>query len=222
MTKGKATLRFIGSLIWFAGICYMFWLLRVVPQGGWHDNADILKLGDKFEAFMSIGFLGLLQSAAFAKIFFGCLNDGLNTRYDDVYTDSSGREVKREMNADATISGCLVSLIVGFFLMFVASAVASPFVFCYNLYNFIDAWTRETVVAGFFKLVAILLVCAALAGTYFGGKWMYAQIDEVSKYKEMMRENRRGACGSFDDLEWRLAKTFSRSALDFAEVYVLQ
>ena len=138
MTKGKATLRLIGSLIWLAGICYIFWIMRVVPQGGWYDNADVLKFGDKFEAFMSIGFLGLLQSAAFAKIFFSCLNSGLNTRYDDVYTDSSGREVKREMNADATMGGCFMSLILGFVLMFVASAIASPFVFCYNLYHFIE------------------------------------------------------------------------------------
>ncbi len=195
MTKGKATLRFLGSLIWLAGICYIFWLMRVVPHGGWHDNADVLKMGDKFEAFMSIGFLGLLQSAAFARIFFSCLNSGLNTRYDNVYTDSSGREVKREMNADATMGGCFMSLIVGFLLMFVTSAIASPFVFCYNLYHFIEAWTRETALAGFFKLLAILLVCASLAGTYFGGKWLYSQIDEVSKYKEQMRARQRNTYG---------------------------
>lgn len=193
MAKGKATLRFIGSLIWLAGICYIFWIMRVVPQGGWHDNADVLKMGDKFEAFMSIGFLGLLQSAAFARIFFSCLNSGLNTRYDNVYTDSSGREVKREMNADATMGGCFMSLILGFVLMFVASAIASPFVFCYNLYHFIDAWTRETALAGFFKLIAVLLVCASLAGTYFGGKWLYAQIDEVSRYKGSMHVRQRNS-----------------------------
>jgi len=169
--------------------------MRVVPQGGWHDNEAVLKMGDKFEAFMSIGFLGLLQSAAFARMFFSCLNNGLNTRYDDVYTDSSGREVKREMNAEATMGGCFMSLIVGFVLMFVTSAIASPFVFCYNLYHFIEAWTRETALAGFFRLLAVLLVGASLAGTYFGGKWLYAQIDEVSKYKEMMRACQRKSYG---------------------------
>ena len=79
--------------------------------------------------------------------------------------------------------------------MFVTSAIASPFVFCYNLYHFIGAWTRETAFAGFFKLLAVLLVCASLAGTYFGGKWLYVQIDEVSKYKEMMRARQRNTYG---------------------------
>ena len=79
--------------------------------------------------------------------------------------------------------------------MFVTSAIASPFVFCYNLYHFIGAWTRETAFAGFFKLLAVLLVCVSLAGTYLGGKWLYSQIDEVSKYKEQMRTRQRNTYG---------------------------
>lgn len=190
MTKSQATIRFIGSLIWLAGILYLFNLMSVVPHGGWHDNSEVLEFGDKFQFFMSIGLAGLFQSAAFVKVFFGMLDHGLNTHYEDVYKDSSGREVKREYNTEATASGCLMSFIVGLLLMFVCSAIASPFVFCYNLCHFIDAWTRDTSAAGFFKLVAVILVIATLAGTYFGGKWLYAQVDEVGKYKDAVREQK--------------------------------
>lgn len=195
MTKGKATLRFIGSIIWFAGICYMFWLLREVPHGGWYDNEKILRLGNKSDVFFAIGFLGLFQSAAFVKMFLGCVNNGFNTRYDDVYTDSSGREVKREMNADATMGGCFLSMAIGILLMFVISAFASPIVFCYNLYNFIDAWSRETRLAGFFKFIAVVLVVASVVGTYFGGKWLYTQIDEIYRYKEKMHRKQQQTYG---------------------------
>ena len=185
MSRLKATLRFIGSLVWLAGIGYIIYILRVVPlDDGWKTSRDVLYFGDKFNTFMTIGFLGLLQSSAFVRTFFSCVGDGLNTRYDNVYYNSSGQEVGRETDHETTMMGCFMSIIIGFLLMFVTSALAAPFVFCYNLYHFINAWTWNSSHAGVFKFIAILLVCATLAGEFFAGKWLYEQVNTVCQYNK--------------------------------------
>ena len=183
MTKARATIRFVGSLIWLAGIGYLFYIVQVVSQGGGDPDRDILFFGDKFNVIMCIGFVGLLQSSVFVKTFFGCVFGGLNTRVDNVYIDAAGREVEREMDGGSTLIGWIFSFFLGFILMFVTSALGGPFVFCYNLFHFFDAWTRETSFAFLFRFISILLICGMLAATYFGGKWLYIQVDAIGHYK---------------------------------------
>ena len=191
MTKTRATFRFIGSLIWLAGMCYLFWLLSMVPKGGWHDNPTIVRMGERIVAIIMFGIPGLFQSAAFVKIFFFFQNMESNTKYYDVYTDSSGFEVGRSVSGEGKLLGCLLSFLLGLFLMLATSIVASPFVFCYNLYNFIAAWTRDTFLSALFKFIAILLICAFLVVTYLSGRWMFEQLQVVREYYVQGRANAR-------------------------------
>ena len=192
MSRLVATIRLIGSLVWLVAMGYQFNALRIVPQDGWEtDQAFLRQFGDKFQVFMTIGFVGLLQSATFIKTFFSCIGDGFNTRYDNVYVDSSGYEVRREMNGESTLMGWLMSIIIGFLLMFVMSALASPFVFCFNIYHFIEAWTRDTSWSNVFKIMAILIVCSTLVGEYFAGKWFYTQVNTVCQYQKARRVERQ-------------------------------
>ena len=71
MSRLVATIRLIGSLVWLVAMGYQFNALRIVPQGGWEtDQAFLRQFGDKFQVFMTIGFVGLLQSATFIKTIF--------------------------------------------------------------------------------------------------------------------------------------------------------
>ena len=195
ITKFKATYRFIISLIWLAGIGRIFWVMRAVPQGGWQNNSEVLSIGGTWGVVMLFALLGVFQSlfqgVAFIKfaastVFSFMLSGSKSTLY-DVYYDSGGNEVHREVS-DAN-GGCCMDIVLGLLFTVASALVASPFVFCYNFYNFMTAWTRNTFLEGFFKLITFLLICAFLVATVLGCKWLYEQAEVVRKYQDNPRRH---------------------------------
>jgi membrane protein implicated in regulation of membrane protease activity len=179
-------IRLLGSIIWAVALgilCYQ--ISEGTNLERW--NLDNLTWLDVIGMLAIIGFI---QSSVALRFFFGMLKNESNTEYYDVYKDSYGREIKREANGDAKMSGCFFTFFVGLFLSILLSAILGPIFFLIHVGTFIWYLLIETR----FRWLLFFLIPLLVAGVAFGSYKAYHIIDkhvtavERAKQKKLSEE----------------------------------
>lgn len=182
-------IRLLGSIIWAVALgvlCYQ------ISDGTQLERWNLHNLS-WFDVIGMLAIIGFLQSSFALQFFFAMLKDESNREYYDVYKDSQGREIRREINGDAKMSGCFFTFMIGLLLSVLLSAFLSPVFFVINIGSFLWYSLSETRS----RWLLFFLIPLLVFGVAYGSYKAYCIIDkhvstvEACKQKRMLEENAR-------------------------------
>ncbi len=185
-----AVLKLAASAFWAYGFYCIAKEIDVAVQSGETSGPSGM-----FDVFLQLGLAGIFQSIGALRGLYawwgGSMETAITTRHFTLWKNSSGHVVAAEEDHSAPIIGCLMSLVIGGFLVVACSALLSPIMFIINIVSVVllltsyDCDSKTPSILG--VIISVIIGIACIGGTIYGWNYISNRMDVLEKRREEKR-----------------------------------